>query len=154
MLLADPSLISDIGFQLSFLSTLGILYVKPILEKKPIISSEILTTIAAQIATLPVLLVNFGTYSLFSILVNGLVLWTVPILMMFGGAGAILGLIFMPLGQLLVYLCYPLLLYFEAVVNFFGKIGGIISIKTFPWQFAAGYYCLLVCVLLIFKKEK
>jgi len=154
MLFADPSLIFDVGFQLSFASTLGILYIKPVFGKKSLISSEILTTIAAQTATLPILLANFGTYSVYSVLVNGLVLWTVPILMIIGGVGAILGLILVPLGQILIYLCYPLLLYFENVVNFFGRIGGIISIKTFPWQLAFGYYCLLTCILVISKRKK
>ena len=112
------------------------------------------TTIAAQIATLPILLANFGTYSIYSILVNGLLLWTVPILMIIGGIGAILGLILMPLGQLLIYLCYPLLLYFETIVNIFGKIGGAITIESLSWQFILGYYCLLSSVLLILRKKE
>jgi competence protein ComEC len=152
MLYYDPTLLSDVGFQLSFTATLGILYIKPLFGKKEGLFSEILTTIAAQIATIPILLANFGTYSIYSVLVNGLVLWTVPILMMIGGLGAILGLILAPLGQLLIYLCYPLLLYFEMVVNFFGRIGGVISIQTLPWEFIAGYYCLLASVLLFSKR--
>ena len=153
MLLIDPTMISDVGFQLSFAATLGILYIKPLFGGKEGILSEILTTVAAQIATLPILLVNFGIYSLYSVLVNGLVLWTVPILMMVGGVGAILSLVLMPLGQALIYLCYPLLLYFENIVNFFGKIGGTISVKDFPWEFIAGYYCLLVSILIVSRRK-
>lgn len=153
MLFIDPGLISDIGFQLSFTATLGILYIKPLLQKKEGSTSNVLTTIAAQLATLPILLANFGTYSIYSILVNGLVLWTVPILMAIGGIGAIISLIFAPVGQLIIYLCYPLLLYFESIVNLFGKMGGVIAIQTVPWQFIAGYYCLLVSVLVAFKKR-
>jgi competence protein ComEC len=153
MLYHDPMLLSDVGFQLSFAATLGILYIKPLFGKKGGIFSEALTTITAQIATLPILLANFGTYSIYSVLVNGLVLWAVPILMMVGGLGAILGFILEPLGQLLIYLCYPLLIYFEAVVNLFGKIGGVISIQTLSWEFIAGYYCLLASVLLFSKRK-
>lgn len=142
MLFMDPTLISDIGFQLSFTATAGILFIK-----------RVPTTIAAQLATLPILLSNFGIYSIYSILVNGLVLWVVPILMMVGGIGALLGLIFAPLGQLLIYLCYPLLLYFENIVNLFGKMGGIISIQALSWQFIAGYYSLLASILVAFKKK-
>jgi len=153
MLFIDPSLIFDIGFQLSFASTLGILYIKPVLPKKSIVGSEILTTVSAQLATLPILLANFGTYSIYSILVNGLVLWTVPILMMVGGLGALVGLILEPLSQLLIYLCYPLLLYFESVVNFFGKMEGKIIIQSLSWEFILGYYFLLSSALLIFRKK-
>lgn len=154
MLYFDPTLLSDVGFQLSFAATAGILYIKPLFGKQKRIVSEIITTIAAQIATLPILLSNFGIYSIYSIFVNGLVLWTVPVLMMVGGVGAVLGLILTPLGQLLIYLCYPLLLYFETIVNFFGKIGGVLTIKTFPWQFTVGYYCLLISSLLNRRKLK
>jgi len=154
MLFLDPSVISDVGFQLSFSAALGILYLKPVFGQKEGIISELLTTVAAQISTLPILLANFGTYSIYSVLVNGLVLWTVPILMMVGGAGAILGLILMPLGQIFIYLCYPLLLYFASVVNIFGNIGGVLIVQSFPWQFAAGYYCLLVSVLLLMYKQE
>ena len=75
MLFLDPSLISDVGFQLSFAAVLGILYIKPVFGKKEGIVSGVSVTIAAQISTLPILLANFGTYSVYSVLVNGLVLW-------------------------------------------------------------------------------
>ena len=154
MLFIDPGLISDIGFQLSFTATLGILYIKPLFQKKEGSTSNVLTTIAAQLATLPILLANFGTYSIYSVLVNGLILWTVPILMAIGGIGAIIGLIFTPLGQLIIYLCYPLLIYFEKIVDFFGRMGGVITIQTLSWQFIAGYYCLLSSILLVFRRKK
>ncbi|MDP2638046.1 MAG: ComEC/Rec2 family competence protein [Candidatus Levybacteria bacterium] len=153
MLFVSPVLIFDIGFQLSFAATLGILYIKPLFGNKLGFTSEILTTVAAQVATLPILLANFGSYSVYSILVNGLVLWTVPILMVIGGVGALIGLVITPLGKLIIYFCYPLLLYFESIVNFFGKIGGIIFIQTLPWQIVVGYYFLLSSVLLIFRRK-
>src|SRR3990172_2708987 len=156
MLFIDPMLLSDVGFQLSFAATLRLILIPKIraIGRIWVIGNDINTTIAAQVATLPILLANFGTYSIYSILVNGLVLWTVPILMMIGGIGAVLGLILEPFGQLLIYLSFPLLLYFETIVNFFGEIGGIMALKNFPWQFTVGYYCLLISVLLIFKRGK
>lgn len=154
MLFLDPTLISDVGFQLSFTATLGLVLIPKIraIGRIRVVGDSVNTTIAAQIATLPILLANFGTYSVYSVLVNGLVLWAVPVLMAIGGLGAILGLVLMPLGQLLIYLSFPLLLYFEIIVNFFGKIGGVISISALPWQFIAGYYCLLISALIIPKK--
>ncbi len=55
----------DIGFQLSFGAILGIIFLKPLLPKRGIFSEEINITIAAQVATLPILLNSFGTYGLF-----------------------------------------------------------------------------------------
>jgi competence protein ComEC len=144
MLIVSPNLIFDIGFQLSFLSTLGILYIKPLLSGRSIFSSEILITFSAQVATFPVILANFGTYSIYSILTNALVAWTIPILMVAGGIASILGLIVEPVGQMVMYLAYPLLLYFEIVVNFFAEIGGALELSSFPWQFSVSYYLFLV----------
>ncbi|MEX2012900.1 MAG: ComEC/Rec2 family competence protein, partial [Candidatus Levyibacteriota bacterium] len=161
MLFISPSLISDIGFQLSFAATAGLLYLRPLLElgkarnliKRSIIGEDIATTIAAQAATLPILLSNFGAYSLWSILTNALVLWTIPPLMILGGLGAIFGLAFEPLGRIFIYLALPLLLYFEKIVGVFGENGGMLNIENFPWQFAISYYLLLIA-LILYKVRK
>lgn len=161
MLFVSPVLLFDIGFQLSFLATLGLLTLKPLLErgkrikmilKRFFVADDLITTISAQIATLPILL-GFGTYSLWSIVANGLVLWVVPILMVLGGLGAIFGLFFAPLGQIFLYLALPLLFYFERVIGFFSRFGAL-QIESLPWQLILGYYCLLGAILLVFYKKK
>ncbi len=164
MLFISPSIISDIGFQLSFTATAGLLYIRPLFDptagsglksfvKKSVIGEDILTTIAAQLATLPILLANFGIYSFWSVMVNALVLWTVPPLMILGGLGAVLGLILNPLGQIFLYLCLPLLYYFEKIVSVFGSSGGVLNLASLPWQIIVGYYSLLACVILVFKRK-
>lgn len=162
MLFVSPSLLSDVGFQLSFMATLGLLYIKPLLEQnlkfkaiieKSFVGSGITTTIAAQLATMPILLVNFGSYSIWSVLVNGLVLWTIPSLMVIGAAGGLVGLVFMPFGKFIIYLSYPFLLYFEKIVNIFGQIGGILVIRELPWSIIVGYYSILASSVLFFGRK-
>lgn len=161
MLFISPSLIFDVGFQLSFAATLGLLYIKPIIERKEsiktvleksIIGEEVSTTISAQAATIPILLANFGMYSIWSVVVNGLVLWVVPILMIIGGLGAILGLVVLPLGTFVLYLSLPLLLYFEKTVNLFAGLGGVFKTDSLPWQITVGYYGILISFILIFRR--
>lgn len=154
MLVFSPSLIFDIGFQLSFMATLGLLHIKPLLFKKSVIGDDLATTISAQAATLPILLSNFGTYSLWSILINGLVLWTIPILMVLGGVGAMLGLLFEPLGQLLLYLALPFILFFETIVRASAKWGGVVGIESLPWQIAVGYYSMLLAAVVFLRKKQ
>lgn len=162
MLFIQPYLIFDVGFQLSFSATLGLLYIKLLFEqnlrlktiiKKSLVGSDAITAIAAQLATLPILLANFGSYSLWSILANGLVLWTIPILMVIGGISGAAGLIFMPLGSLLLYLSYPLLLYFERTVNLLGQIESKISIQELSWPIIIGYYSMLISCVLFFRRK-
>jgi competence protein ComEC len=148
MLFWQPNYLTDVGFQLSFVSTLGILVIPRFLKRfENGITSDLITTISAQITTLPILVSGFGVYSLWSIVVNALVLWTVPILMILGGLAAILAFVFKPLAIILLYLCLPFLLFFEAVANYFAGLSGVISIENVPWQFAFGYYLVLIAVL-------
>jgi len=88
-LIVNPLLLAaDIGWQLSFLALLGLIYLQPlinkvlekILFKKLNWLSQILSaTLAAQIGTTPVTLYNFGQVSLISPLANILVVWLIPV---------------------------------------------------------------------------
>lgn len=162
MLFISPHLISDIGFQLSFFATLGLLYVRPLLDfgkrrsstliESIIVNSEIKTTLASQLAALPILLINFGTYSIFSILANAFVLWLVPTLMVLGGLASISSFIFEPVGKVFLYLAFPFLIYFEKVVAVFASFGQLEI--AFPWQMAVGYYCILIAIILYTRSSR
>ena len=155
MLFWQPNFLTDIGFQLSFASTLGIMVIPNFLKKwENAISGDLFTTFSAQIASLPLLLGSFGTYSVWSIPVNFLVLWTVPVLMILGGFAAVISFVFPPLAALLLYLCLPFLVYFQAIAGFFANLKGSINIQSLPWQITVGYYLFLVSILvLLFKKR-
>jgi competence protein ComEC len=129
MLFLWPQFLTDVGFQLSFASTLGIMVIPQLFKKwENALSGDLLTTISAQAATLPILLGSFGTYSLWSVVVNALVLWTVPILMILGGFGAIASFVFAPVAKLLLYLCLPFLIYFQAIAGFFAHLKGAFTV--------------------------
>ncbi len=162
MLFKSPSLIYDIGFQLSFMATLGLIYLRPLfflkhrLKKaieKSFIGDDLATTISAQIFTLPILLLNFGSYSLISVLVNALVLWTVPIIMIIGGVSGLAGLIYDPLGYLLSYLSIPFLLYFEKTVELFSGLTNGMSILDIPGLVILGYYLILASLTSYIRKK-
>jgi len=155
MLFLWPQFLTDIGFQLSFASTLGIMVIPSLFKKwENALSGDLLTTISAQAATLPILLGSFGTYSIWSVVVNFLVLWTVPILMILGGFAAIAGFILAPVAKLLLYLCLPFLIYFQSIADYFAHLTGPITVQNLPWQLTAAYYLLLISILVfIFKKR-
>ncbi len=92
MLIINPRILFwDVGFQLSFAATLGIIYFMPLLSRLTENLPEgfgikilILTTLSAIASTLPLILFNFGTLSLSAPFVNALVLPAVPFAMSFG----------------------------------------------------------------------
>lgn len=151
MVLYEPSLLFDIGFQLSFSATLGLIMLKPMFGQSKLLIEDVQTTISAQIATLPILLSNFGAYSLVSIVVNGLVLWTIPPLMVIGGFGVVISMVSELLGRMVLYFSIPFLWYFTYVVNLFGGVGWGISLNWFPWQWVVSYYLLLGAIIWLRK---
>ena len=66
----------DLGFQLSFLASFGIVLLKEYFEK--ISNSLLATTLSAQIFCLPILVLNFSYIPFFSVLTNILVLPFLP----------------------------------------------------------------------------
>lgn len=165
MLMWQPAFLLDVGFQLSCLATLGILCLqRPVVrllqpkehKKKTLLASwqeDLATTIAAEIAILPVILSVFGKVGIVSILVNALVLWTIPLLMVIGSVGVVVGLVFAPLGKLLLLLALPLLLYFEAIVSTLGGLGWNFSLDQLPWPFMVCYYLCLLAALIFLRRR-
>lgn len=159
MLLWQPSFLFDVGFQLSFMATLGILILAnwgvgwfgKLGFVGKILGENLLTTTAAQIATMPILLGVFGSVGALGLLVNMLVLWVVPIVMTIGGVAVLVGLLVPPVAQLILYISLPFLLFFEAVVSFFGGFGWNIEVNSFPWPMAVGYYLVTASLVMFIR---
>jgi len=164
MLIMKPLLILDLGFQLSFLATAGLILIRPIIEKTwpftilgrtPLLGESFTTTLSAQLATLPPILANFGYWSFLSILANALVLWTIPWIMGIGGLAGVLGLIFKPLGQLLSFATYPFLFYFEKITFLFARFPFFsLEIGKFSFFLSLSYFSFLTAVLLWLTKHR
>lgn len=157
LLFISPVLLQDLGFQLSFLSTLGILLFSPLVENLVagrILLEDLATSWCAQIFTLPLLLTIFGNYNLLSLLVNMLVLWVVAPLMILGGLASICGIFVPALSTLLLALCIPLLWYFQSVTLFFAKFETTVQIEQIAPAFIIAYYCLVIGGYLFWKQKK
>ncbi len=104
MLGLAPSLVEDPGFQLSFLGTAGILLLaSPIAARLPgprLLVEPFAVTVAAQLATLPVMAGTFGVVALAGPIANAIVLPLLPVMIVAGGSGAILSAIHPAIGWL------------------------------------------------------
>jgi competence protein ComEC len=161
MLLLNPKLLKDdVGFQLSFLATAGILYISPILEPKikrlwlPV-KSALIMTLSAQIFVLPWVWYKFGGVSLFSPLANILVVSVVPFAMGFGFAAAFLGVIFIPLGQVIGFIAWVFLSYILCVAKFFSSLSfAYLQIKGINIICIILYYIILAYTLFRYTRER
>lgn len=93
MLGVDPPLVRDVGFQLSFLGTAGIVVLAdPLARRIPgprLLVEPFAVTVAAQAATLPVMAGTFGVVALLGPVANALVLPILPVLIVLGGLGSL-----------------------------------------------------------------
>jgi len=155
MLLFNPLLLRyDVGFQLSFLAVLGIIcfssplrsYIKERLHMVPNFANfkEILAiTFSAQIFTLPLLVYNFGYFSLVSPLTNILVVPILPYVMVSGFVFAFLGIFSESLAWVFSLPAHFLLSYLNSVVDLFSRISHNCVFFKVSWFWLIPVYFLL-----------
>ncbi len=163
MSIFNPHTPWDVGFQLSFAATLGlILYADPLsrgfirlisrrLPEKMTeklagpVGEYFLFTIAAQITTLPIMAYHFGTISWSAFLVNPVILPVQPPIMTVGGLALILGVIWLPLGKIAAPLAWPFVLFTIRAVEFFGdQMEGVLVLGELKLLWVILFYGILL----------
>jgi competence protein ComEC len=158
----NPFILWDVGFQLSFAATLGlVLYADRIQEavsglmlrflpaasvEKAIvpIADFFLLTLAAQLTTIPIMAYHFGRISLISLVANPFILPAQPAVMVLGGLAVALSRLYMPLGQAVAWLAWPFATYTIRLVEFFDKFkGGVWVLDDFSLLFVILAYIVL-----------
>ncbi len=152
MLLFNPKiLIWDTGFQLSFLATVGLVYlsstVKKIFARLPdllSIKESLSTTLSAIIMTAPLILFQFGRFSIIAPIANLLILPIIPINMAVGFLAVVLGLIWLPLGQAAGWISWVFLTYVLELTEIFSTIDWASrEVTNLPWIFMVGGYLII-----------
>ena len=163
MLAFNPLLLKfDVGFQLSFLATLGIAKLSPwFLEKFSKIPTWLqLRSVAAMsfpavIFTAPILASNFGQVSLISIFTNILIVPLLGLVLGWGFLAGILGIIFEPLGQIAFWPLWLFLGYVYKIIDWSSQVPfAAIQVEVFPWYLVVLYFALLWWGIKYFKLER
>ena len=123
-------------------------------EKPGFVSSIVLTTIAATLMTLPIVLYYYGTISLISVLANLLILPTLPYAMgLVFLTGVVAGI---PGIEIAVsFLATKLLDFHILVVNFFGEMKQfLVKIEPYQsWVFLVYVAIFVIAALFSLKKR-
>ncbi|MBK9208928.1 MAG: ComEC/Rec2 family competence protein [Anaerolineales bacterium] len=139
MTIFNPLVIWDVGFQLSFFATLGlILYAEPFsnftstliskISKQDtsmftrIINDNVVLTFAAQLTTIPIMAYHFKRISLISFIANPFILPVQPAVMVAGGLAVFTSLVIFPLGQLIAWVAWPFASYTIRIVELFDRV--------------------------------
>lgn len=162
MVLQNPYILFfDISFQLSFMATLGLIFVSPIFAKwfrfiperfglREVVSA----TIGVQAFVLPFILYKMGNLSLVAPITNTLVLPLIPMTMFFGFisglVGLVSGIIALPFG----WLAYVLLKFEIGVVEIFSHLSfATIKLAHFPFVIVLVFYAAAGWYLVRYYKK-
>ncbi len=145
-------LLFDLGFQLSFLATVALIWISPVVERRLMFLPEKFgfrdiasTTIATQLFVLPLLMYSSGMISISGFVVNLLVLPIVPVVMVFGFMTGILGFVSFYLGFIPGIITHILLSYIIWIAEHVSRIpGSIISITHVSVLVPVIFYVLCV----------
>ncbi len=163
MTFQNPHVPWDVGFQLSFAATLGLVfYAEPFADAFTQLASRFLSenaatklagpvgeyvlfTLAAQLTTMPIMAYHFGSISLSAFLANPVILPVQAPIMTVGGLALILGVIWLPLGKIIAPLAWPFVLFTIRVVEFFGKMrSGVLVFGDIGILWVILFYVLLL----------
>ena len=160
VLLLDPLDLFDIGFQLSYAATFGIIYFTPKLQEalKSLpkwLSGALGVTLAAQIFVFPIMAWYFYSVSLISLacnLVSAPLVWAASV---FGFFQAALGIFIPAAGKLLGFVSGLAVTILLPVVSFCAKLPFAVLRVAKPDIYTVFlYYALLFLVPLILRKAK
>jgi competence protein ComEC len=141
MVAITPRLLHDASFQLTFMSTIGMVFIAPRFQswgKKVIaarlgeegfmvktanwISDSLFVTLGVTVVIWPILAYYFGVFSIVSPLATLLVLPALPSLIFSGTAAAVIGVFILSAGQVVGWLAWLAASYMLAIIDGFGKL--------------------------------
>jgi competence protein ComEC len=150
LLIINPLWVWDIGFELSFLATLGLIVTVEPLQKKldwlpPTIADLITVPLAASIWTLPIQLYAFKVFPLYSLPANILTSPLISIISIGGTIGALIGAIIPIAGSAISWLLYVPTQFLIGIVDLFNYLPGTSFAvgQISPWQLFALYGIIL-----------
>ncbi|MCD4811517.1 ComEC family competence protein [bacterium] len=158
LILINPKILFDIGFQLSILATLGLVYLMPSMAEcvkrvfgiKKVFSwvqDFFLSTLSCTLATLPVSISIFGKVSLVSVFANVIILPLTGSTMLYGVVALVFSFISRTIGHYLFSIPYFQLKVFEKTVSFFGALQwGYIDVENSLVGVVIGLFLIFFCM--------
>lgn len=162
MILENPRILNfDVGFQLSFVALLGLVYLAPAIENFFRLNKEndffgvkenFLSSFSAQLTVAPMLIFYFGSFSLTAIISNILILTFMPITMALGFILAGLGFISYYFSVVFGWFVNLFLAYELFIIKFFGGLD-ILKINFSDTALFVIYYVALIGIVIWANKD-
>jgi len=156
MIFFNPKILRfDLGFQLSFMATLGLAYISPLLEKylewlpkKFDLRGIAGATLGAQLAVLPLILYSFGRLSLIAPVANLLILPIIPLAMLWVFLGGAAGFVWYWFAQCFGWVSWLFLTYQIKIAALLAKIPYAAVGLKINWIWLVVLYLILWAVVI------
>lgn len=157
---SEPFVLLQPGYWMSYLAVFGVSVLQPAVMRDITINNKNLKTlcntlsggICVNLATLPVLLMNYYEYPLYSVLINLLVLPLMGILVTAGLFTMTVGCVFLPAARLSGWMVHGILWFYERICNSM-MLPGHSWIAGAPGMVRVGFFYLILFVV-IFSGQK
>ncbi len=152
MVLVNPwVLVYDVSFQLSFLATIGLVYLTPKVEERMKrlsnrlgLRTVVASTVATNIFVLPFIVYQMGIFSIVALPVNVLILPTIPFAMLFGVFTIAFGAISTTAALPVSFATHSILTYVLSIIKTFASFSfASISVSHVPFITVLISYTLL-----------
>ncbi len=163
MLFINPKILNfDVGFQLSFLATIGIIYCYPFFAKILVwlpnffsLRETLGVTLSAQVLVIPLIIYHFGRFSLISPVANVLILPLIPYAMLFGFLTNLLAILSDMLGKITGIVTFLILDYVIKIIHFLAQFRfASLNLEKISGLMLLGYYLLILIIYVIIKSRK
>ncbi|MFC1788051.1 ComEC/Rec2 family competence protein [Patescibacteria group bacterium] len=159
MLFLNPQiLLGDVGFQLSLVATVAVLYLAPLWIKKfefiPktfLLRESFVGSLAAICLTLPIVLWHFGSVSLVAPLVNLIVLPLIPYIMALGLFALSVSLLSVTVATIFALPTWALSSVILQVINLYASLSLASVSPTFSKGLALGVLLVLIILAVLFR---
>ncbi len=154
-LLTPLGMLYSLSWQLSFLAFVGIVFLAPLLTPWCLkyfgkLGATIAETMSAELMTLPLILFQFGTFSVVAPLVNAIVLGFVPLAMALSLGQVAASLIAIPLGRIIAWASYPVLFLIIKPIQWLSSMPfAAFQVSKYPFFFLVTSYGIVLGLFLI-----
>jgi len=149
----------DLGWQLSFAAFAGVMICAPLIQAyffgdrpERTLRRIFIETVSAQLLTLPILLLSFGSFSLVSPVANLLILPLVPFAMLLTFIAGLTGLFIPSVATIVGTPAEWVLIYMTSVASFSGNLSWATQDMPITWA-AFGALYLAIVVMMVYMRH-
>ncbi|MEX1059095.1 MAG: ComEC/Rec2 family competence protein [Candidatus Saccharimonadales bacterium] len=150
----------DLGWYLSFLAFFGVLMIAPMVAKRlfrrrpKLLGMVVLETLAAEVMTLPLIMMSFNQLSLVGLVANALVVPLIPFAMLFAAIAAGAGMLLPTIAGWFAWPANLLLTYILDVARGLSGIPGIFLHRSVSIFGMLGLYSSILIAMLLVQRRR